>query len=75
MMEATIHLQADGTIELGERKDLFDLSDFVAEWWIENYDVDSDGRFLMIKKSPPTRINVIQNFDEELKRLAPTRKK
>ncbi len=32
-----------------------------------NYDVTSDERFLMIKGSPPTQINVILNWSEELK--------
>jgi len=40
-----------------------------------NHDVTSDGRFLMVKKSPPTQVNVILNWAEELKRLAPTGKK
>jgi len=45
------------------------------------YDVSPDGkRFLMIKPgngaestSPPTSLVVVQHFDEELKRLVPTR--
>ena len=42
-----------------------------------NYDVSPDGqRFLMVKGSPPlpaTRINVVLNWAEELKRLGPTK--
>jgi hypothetical protein len=42
-----------------------------------NYDVTPDGqRFLMVKGSPPipaTRINVVLNWAEELKRLGPTK--
>jgi eukaryotic-like serine/threonine-protein kinase len=46
-----------------------------------NYDVAADGqRFLMIKsleqgQAAPTQINVVLNWTEELKRLAPTDKK
>ncbi|MDA2937491.1 hypothetical protein MYX75_04420, partial [Acidobacteria bacterium AH-259-A15] len=43
---------------------------------LPNYDVSAHGqRFVMIKASEeavPTQINVIQNWFEELKRLAPT---
>jgi eukaryotic-like serine/threonine-protein kinase len=42
-----------------------------------NYDVSPDGqRFLMVKpppRVPPTRINVVWNWSEELKRLAPAK--
>jgi serine/threonine-protein kinase len=43
-----------------------------------NYDVSSDGRFLMIQEpqeSTPLWINVVLNWFEELKRLVPTGKK
>ena len=36
-----------------------------------NYDVTSDERFIMVKGAPPTQINVILNWAEELRRLAP----
>jgi hypothetical protein len=39
------------------------------------YDVDSEGRFLMIKEEEErgvTQINVVLNWFEELKRLVPT---
>jgi len=41
---------------------------------VTNYDVDSEGRFLMIKKEEQTadQINVVLNWFEELKRLVPT---
>ena len=39
-----------------------------------NYDVDAQGRFLMIKDTDqePAQINVVLNWFEELKRLVPT---
>ena len=45
-----------------------------------NYDVSPDGqRFLMLKpneqEQPPTQINVVQNWFEELKQKVPTGKK
>ena len=40
-----------------------------------NYDVAPDGRFLMLKPSgdeqAPTQVNLVLNWFEELKRLAP----
>jgi hypothetical protein len=45
---------------------------------IRFFDVSRDGqRFLMVRDSeqsaPITQINVVQHWDEELKRLAPTK--
>jgi hypothetical protein len=44
---------------------------------LRNYDVASDGRFLMIKDSEPladvARIDVVLNWSEELKQRVPTR--
>ena len=44
-----------------------------------NYDIAPDGRFLMMKEGisdatgVPPQIVVVENFDEELKRLVPTK--
>ena len=42
-----------------------------------NYDVTPDGRFLMLQQieaeSAPMYLNVVQNWQEELKRLVPTK--
>jgi eukaryotic-like serine/threonine-protein kinase len=76
MMEVTIGSNPDGTIDVATSQVLFDDSIYsVGHMGLTNYDVTSDGRFLMVKKSPLRQINVILNFDEELKRLAPTGKK
>jgi eukaryotic-like serine/threonine-protein kinase len=41
---------------------------------LANYDVSQDGqRFIMLKETGSGRINVVLNFGEELKRLAPPR--
>ena len=48
-----------------------------AAWGYANYDVAPDGHFLMIrseKESAPTRIHVVLNWAEELKRLVPADK-
>jgi hypothetical protein len=40
-----------------------------------NYDVAPDGQFIMLKsveESPPTQLNIIFNWVEELKRRVPT---
>jgi hypothetical protein len=44
--------------------------------WDTSYDVGLDGRFLLMKSTlppPPNEIRVVLNWDEELKRLVPTR--
>jgi len=43
---------------------------------LPNYDVDSEGRFLMVKEQEQGagQINVVLNWFEELKRLVPTDK-
>lgn len=74
MMAVSIESQADGTIEVGESQVLFDGRDYQSAFYgFTNYDVASDGRFIMVKDSPPTRINVVLNWSEELKQLAPAR--
>ncbi len=75
MMEVAIFSKPDGTIEVGETTKLFNDKLYHTADHHRNYDVTSDEKFLMIKIAPPKRINIILNFDEELKRLAPTGKK
>ena len=69
-MEMAIDPRSDGTIAVGESQALFDDTPYTSYHMFTNYDVSSDERFLMIKDAPPTQINVILNFSEELKRLA-----
>jgi dipeptidyl aminopeptidase/acylaminoacyl peptidase len=61
--------------ELGRPRVLFEESDMpVPQRWAERrYDVSPDGRFLMLTEdsSRPTILNVVLNWTEELKRLAP----
>jgi hypothetical protein len=51
----------------------------VAGYPGHSYDVAPDGRFLMIKEggadsdTAPPQIVLVQHFDEELKRLVPTK--
>ena len=71
-MEVAVDFEPDGTIRPGRSKLLFEDSLYERFRGLTNYDVRSDGHFLMVKGSPPTQINVVVNWAEELKRLAPT---
>jgi len=76
MMEVAIETK-DGELKVGESYELFDDSPYTSTFYSTSetdYDVASNGQFLMVKQPTPTQINVILNFDEELKRLAPTGK-
>jgi hypothetical protein len=75
MMEVDVDLIPDGTIDAGESRFLFDDSVYETLHSLPNYDVTSDEHFLMIKGAPPKQINVIVNWSEELKRLAPSGKR
>ena len=76
MMEVSINSKPDGSIEIGKGTLLFDDHMYGTEvGGITNYDVTSDGRFLMIKEASHTQINIVLNWSEELKRLAPMGKK
>ena len=76
MMEVTVHANQNGTIDVGKSQVLFDDSIYSTNpFGHTNYDVTSDERFIMVKGAPPTQINVILNWDQELKRLAPTERK
>jgi len=63
---------------LGNPHVLFERPYILANVPISNYDVSPDGRrFLMVKpteqaQAPPTQINVVLNWFEELKRRVPT---
>ncbi len=69
----------------GSRKELFEhvANRYGSAIPVRSYDVAPDGRFLLIKRGDdvetaaleqhfPTRIRIVQNWFEELKRLAPT---
>ena len=83
MMAVTVDY-AGPTLKIAAPRLLFD-GDFVQEdvsQGAQNYDVSVDGqRFLMIREAgspnqadaPPPQILVVQHFDEELKRLVPTK--
>jgi len=72
MMEVTVHANQNGTIDVGKSQVLFGDSIYSTNpFGCTNYDVTSDERFIMVKGAPPTQINVIFNWAEELRRLAP----
>ena len=81
-MMAVEVIEADSEISLGEPTELFEFTDISADLGLAEtvvtgaYDVAADGRFVMIAPGEPepagTRIHIIQNWDEELKRLVPT---
>jgi len=75
MMEVTVESKPDGTVEVGQSQLLFKDHVYDSYYNIRNYDVTSDGHFLMIKAAPHRQINVVLNWAQELKRLAPTGKK
>jgi len=75
MMEVVIDFEPDGAIRVGKSQFLFEDNLYERFRGLTNYDVTSDERFLMVKGSPPSQINVVVNWSEELKRLAPTGKK
>jgi hypothetical protein len=74
-----VPVQTSPTLVLGTPVKLFDGPYFIGLAG-RTYDVSPDGkRFLMIKNVAPTqstadqRIVIVQNWDQELKRLVPTR--
>ena len=74
MMEVTIDAEPDIKTGVGAARPLFKDNSYERAGGFPDYDVASDGRFLMIQESAPTRINVVLNWFEELKWLVPTRK-
>jgi Tol biopolymer transport system component len=74
MMEVTIDAEPDIKTGVGAARPLFKDNSYERAGGFPDYDVASDGRFLMIQESAPTRINVVLNWFEELKRLVPTGK-
>lgn len=76
MMAVAVTVSDDGALTAGKPDVLFE-GDYAADTigpGNQNYDVAPDGRFLMIKLSggpSESRIHVVVDFDEELKRLLP----
>lgn len=68
-------IELEGELTLGEPKLLLEKSGVLSEY--SGFDVAPDGqRFVMIEEGEsqpaPTQLVLIQNWDEELKRLVPT---
>jgi len=74
MMEVTIDPDPDIKSGVGAPQPLFKDNSYERGGDLPDYDVAFDGRFLMIQESAPTRIEVVLDWSEELKRLAPTGK-
>jgi len=74
MMEVTIDPDPDIKSGVGAPQPLFKDNSYERGGDLSDYDVAFDGRFLMIQESAPTRIEVVLDWSEELKRLAPTGK-
>lgn len=74
MMEVTIDPEPDIKTGVGAGRPLFKDNSYARAGSFPDYDVASDGRFLMVQEAPPTRINVVLNWFEELKRLVPPKK-
>jgi serine/threonine-protein kinase len=68
MMAATI--RTSPALEVTARRVLFSTTDYVSTTPHANYDVSPDGRtFVMVRRSPATRIMIIQNLPELVRRL------
>jgi serine/threonine-protein kinase len=75
LLVVDVELQPE--LSLGQPEDLFQVSFSPTPAGPPNYDVSPDGtRFIMIKRTdnPPTHVNVILNWFEELKHKAPSGK-
>ena len=69
-----IPIQTSPTFNAGEPRLLFEGRFLPGDPGLPNYDVAPDGRFLMIESTggpTATKLNVVLNFFEELKRLDP----
>jgi serine/threonine-protein kinase len=68
MMAVTVRGSDDFTI--ATRQELFSLSEYIGSAPHTNYDVSPDGRsFVMVQRSPSTRIMIIQNLPALVERL------
>jgi eukaryotic-like serine/threonine-protein kinase len=67
----SVQVRTTGTLVLGERKKLLDLSDYDSGY-LHEFDVSPDGqRFLVIRTEPesrPLRLDIIINWIDELKK-------
>jgi hypothetical protein len=76
-----VDVQTDGSLFASKPRPLFKALGFALGWPIRGWDISHDGqRFLMVKSEerrsqPVTEMILVQNWFEELKRLAPTGKK
>ena len=72
----SVQVRTTGVLELGERRKLLDLSRYDSGY-VHEFDVSPDGqRFLLIRteaQSRPTRLDIVVNWFDELKRLVPGR--
>ncbi|MBC7788427.1 MAG: protein kinase [Anaerolineae bacterium] len=56
--------------EVTSRRQLFEIGDIISTTTHTNYDISPDGRtFAMVRRSPSTRVMVIQNLPELVRRL------
>ena len=71
----TVSIQTEPTFEAGPPRLLFERAYAQNhEGSFSNYDVDSEGRFLMVKEHEQGtgQINVVLNWFDDVKRLVPT---
>jgi serine/threonine-protein kinase len=68
MMEATV--RTSPSFEVVSRRTLFPASDMVAAAPHANYDISPDGKsFVLVRRAPSTRINVIQNVPARVRSM------
>ncbi len=68
-----VKVTTGATFSAGQPEMLFE-GDFDISYWVRNYDVAPDGRFLMLRTPPestPRTMVLILNWFEELKELVP----
>jgi Tol biopolymer transport system component len=65
-----VRVQGGDTFAVTAREELFSLTDYVGTAPHANYDISPDGRhFAMVRRSPSTRIMIIQNLPALVERL------
>jgi hypothetical protein len=65
-----VRVQGGDTFAVTARDELFSLTDYVGTAPHANYDISPDGEhFVMVRRSPSTRIMIIQNLPALVERL------
>jgi hypothetical protein len=67
---AAARIRTDPSVAVESRRTLFSVADILTTNPHVNYDISPDGKtFVMVRRSPPSRIMVIQNLPALVRRL------